>query len=69
MALADQPGSDWMNKADLQKKMESQGYSEIVLEADDGHWEGEALKDGQRVEFHADARTGEITKSEPEDND
>jgi hypothetical protein len=64
-ALADQPGKDWMSKADVMHKMEGLGYSAIVMEADDGHWEGEAVKDGKIVEFHADARTGRITKSEP----
>ena len=69
LALADQPGADWMSKADLKKMMESQGYSAIVVGADDGHWEGEAVKDGKIVEFHADAHTGEITKSEPKTED
>ncbi|MET7245569.1 PepSY domain-containing protein [Methylobacterium sp. EM32] len=65
-ALAkDQPGADWMTKADLKKHMESEGYNAIVVGADDGHWEGEAVKDGRIVEFHADAKTGRITKSAP----
>lgn len=62
-ALADRPGKDWMNKADVIKGMEAQGYSGIIIEADDGRWEGEAIKDGRIVEFHADPRTGKITRS------
>jgi hypothetical protein len=68
-ALADQPGADWMSKAALQKQMEAEGYSAIVVGADDGHWEGEAVKDGRIVEFHADAHTGKITKSVPKRED
>ena len=68
-AFADQPGKDWMPKPDVMKKMEGQGYSAIIMDADDGHWEGEAVKDGKIVEFHADARTGEITKSKPKKAD
>ncbi len=64
LALAGQPGADWMSKADLKKSMEGQGYSSIVVGADDGHWEGEAVKEGKIVEFHADGKTGKITKSE-----
>jgi hypothetical protein len=69
VALADQPGADWMSKGDVMKKMEGQGYSAIVMEADDGHWEGEAVKNGTIVEFHADAHTGAVTKSKPKTED
>lgn len=68
-AMADQPGADWMSKAALKRQMEAAGYSAIVVGADDGHWEGEAVKDGRIVEFHADAHTGRITKSEPKTED
>jgi hypothetical protein len=51
VALADQPGADWMSKVDIKKQMEAQGYSSILVEADDGPWEGEAIKDGRIVEF------------------
>jgi hypothetical protein len=70
IALAkDQPSADWMTKANLKKQMESQGYSAIVVGADDGHWEGKAVKDGRIVEFHADGKTGRITKSQPKTED
>lgn len=66
---ADQPGPDWMSKAGLKAQMQKQGYSAIVVGADDGHWEGEAVKGGRIVEFHADGKTGAITKSEPKTED
>ncbi len=69
VALADQPGADWMTKEAVKTQMQSEGYSAIVMGADDGHWEGEAVKDGRIVEFHADAHTGKITKSEPKTED
>jgi hypothetical protein len=68
-AWADQPGRDWMSKDAVKQQMERQGYSGILMEADDGHWEGEAIKDGRIVEFHADAHTGKITKSKPKAED
>lgn len=64
-----QPGADWISKADLKKQMEAQGYQYIVVGVDDGHWEGEAVKDGRIVEFHADGKTGRITKSVPKSED
>jgi hypothetical protein len=42
--------------------MEEQGYSEIEITAADGRWEGQAIKDGKIIEFHADPHTGVITK-------
>jgi hypothetical protein len=69
LAVADQPGADWIGKAALKTQMQAEGYSGIIAEADDGHWEGEAIKDGRIVEFHADPRTGKITKSEPKTED
>lgn len=64
-AMADQPGADWMPKNQVVKQMEAQGYSGVLIEADDGRWEGLAIKDGGIVKFHADPRTGAITKSVP----
>jgi len=65
----DVPGPDWMTKTDLIKKMEGQGYSSIVAEADDGHWEGKAIKDGQRIKFHADPHSGDLTTTRPKNKD
>lgn len=64
-----QPGPGWISEADLKAKMAGEGYSAIVVGVDDGHWEGEAVKDGRIVEFHADGRTGAITKSKPKTED
>lgn len=64
-ALADQPGADWISRADLGTKLQGLGYSGVLAEADDGHWEGLAIKDGAIVKFEADARSGEIAKSRP----
>lgn len=63
-ALAKDPGADWISKDVLKKQMEAEGYSAIVVGVDDGRWEGEAVKDGRIVEFHAEGKTGKITKSE-----
>jgi hypothetical protein len=68
-ALADQPGSDWMSKNDVMKQMENEGFSSIIMEADDGRWEGLAVKDGRIVKFHADPHTGKITKLKPKTKD
>lgn len=65
LALADQPGTDWLPKAEVIKKLEAAGYSNITgLEADDGHWEGKGVKNGTIMEFHVDAHTGALTKEE-----
>ena len=66
-AFADTPGADWMAKADITKMLQDKGYTDIrKLEADDGHWEGNATKDGRKVEVHVDPHSGAITKSEPD---
>ena len=37
------------------------GYTQVTeLDADDGRWEGEG-KNGQKMDFHADPKTGAIT--------
>jgi hypothetical protein len=38
----------------------------LALEADDGRWEGEGIKDGKKMEFHADPKTGVITFEKPD---
>ncbi len=49
---------------DVKSKLMEQGYTSISkIEADDGQWEGEGMKkDGMKYDFHADAKTGKITK-------
>ena len=60
-AKADQPGTDWMPAQQVIEKVLQSGYSQVTkLEADDGRWEGEGIKNGQKMDFHADSKTGEI---------
>ena len=64
-ALADseKPGPDWMPAEQVRLNLMDRGYTTITeLEADDGHWEGEGVKNGVKMEFHVDPRTGAITK-------
>jgi hypothetical protein len=66
-ALADKPGPDWMPFEQVVQKIKEAGYTEISeLQADDGRWEGEGVKNGQEMEFHADPRTGVITYEKPD---
>lgn len=58
-----------MSKDDLMKKMEAAGFSSIVAKPDDGHWEGEAVKDGKIVKCHAAPHTGAITKLKIKEED
>jgi hypothetical protein len=40
-------------------KLRASGYTEVTkIEADDGHWEGKGIKNGHKMKFHADPRTG-----------
>ena len=62
LAKADQPGPDWMPAQQVIEKVLQSGYTQVTeLEADDGRWEGEGIKNGQKMDFHADPRTGVIT--------
>ncbi len=36
------------------------------IEADDGRWEGEGIKNGKKMEFRADPKTGAITHEKPD---
>ena len=65
-ALADQPGADWMPAEQIKTKLISSGYTSITkIEADDGHWDGEGIKDGQRMKFEVDPKTGDILGEMP----
>jgi hypothetical protein len=69
MAKEDKPGPDWMPADQVKQRLMDVGYSSITeLEADDGHWEGESLKNGAKTEFHVDPRTGAITKEQADDD-
>ena len=49
-------------------KILNSGYTHVTkLEAEDDRWEGEGLKNGQKMEFHADPKTGVITSEELDD--
>jgi hypothetical protein len=51
----------------IQKALNS-GYTKVTeLKADDGRWEGEGIKNGQKMEFHADPKTGVITSEQLDD--
>ena len=65
-AFADQPGPDWMPAEKIKQKLISSGYSSITkIEADDGHWDGEGVKDGQKMKFEVDPKTGDILGEMP----
>ncbi|UYW28257.1 PepSY domain-containing protein [Methylorubrum extorquens] len=66
-AMADQPGLDWMPMERVKTKLMASGYSSITkIEADDGHWDGEGIKDGQKMKFELDPKTGEILGEAPQ---
>ena len=67
-ALADdRPGKDWMPMDQVVKSLEQAGYTNVRgLEADDGHWEGKATRDGRIVAFHADSKSGAVTEEKAE---
>ncbi|WP_260924283.1 PepSY domain-containing protein [Novosphingobium sp. 9] len=67
-AQADVPGKDWISHARVIKMLETKGYQVTKIEADDGHWEGEAVRNHQHFDFHVDPHSGQITKME-RDND
>jgi peptidase YpeB-like protein len=68
LVKADQPGPDWISALQVIDKVLNFGYTHVTkLEADDGRWEGEGLKNGQKMEFHADPKTGVITSEELDD--
>lgn len=68
-AFADQPGPDWISAEQVMQKLKDAGYTQISeLDADDGRWEGEGMKNGQKMEFDVDPKTGAIQNERP-DND
>jgi len=69
LAHADQPGADWMHADQVIQKLTAKGYTNFSkVEADDGHWELEADLKGVRYDLHVDPKSGEITKSERDDD-
>lgn len=63
-ALADMRGKGWIKREKVGQILARKGYHLTKIEADDGHWEGEATRRGVTFEFHADPRTGRLTKLE-----
>ena len=62
VAQADVPSPDWMPMEQVKAKVMQSGYTQVYkLKADDGRWEGEGIKNGKKMDFHADPKTGEIT--------
>jgi len=60
----DKPGADWISKDAAIAKVKALGYDAVRLEADDGHWEGEATKQGQFYDIHVDPHSGALTKNQ-----
>jgi uncharacterized membrane protein YkoI len=57
----EQPGSDWMPAQQVIEKALKSGYTEVSeIKAKQGRWEGEGMKNGQKMEFQADPKTGDI---------
>ncbi len=63
-ALADEPGRGWISSARVTTMLAKRGYKVTKIEADDGHWEGEAARRGAKYEFHVDPKSGKVTKLE-----
>ena len=62
LAMADPPGRDWMPPQQVIQQVLKSGYTQVrQLYADHGQWEGEGIKNGQKMDFHADPKTGVIT--------
>jgi hypothetical protein len=59
----------WINRARIGcpaqhviEQVLKSGYTQVTqLEADDGRWVSECIKDGKKMDFHADPKTGVIT--------
>ena len=54
-AYADMPGKGWISSANVKNMLAKRGYRVTKLEADDGHWEGEARKANASYEFRCKA--------------
>jgi uncharacterized membrane protein YkoI len=68
LAPSDHPGPDWISIGEVLSILKKNGYSQVTeIEADDGHWEGDGIKNGNAYEFHVDPHTGKITKDERDD--
>ena len=67
-AKADPRRADWMSAELVTQTIIQFGYTEVTkLKADGGEWEGEGVKNGQKMEFRADLKTGAIIEEELDD--
>ena len=63
LAMADTPGADWIPAEQVISKLKSAGYTAIhSIEADDGRWEVDAVKDGKVFDVDVDPRSGNVTR-------
>lgn len=63
-AFADQPGRGWISAPRVTNMLAKRGYKVTKIEADDGHWEGNAMRGARKYEFHVDPHNGKVTKLE-----
>lgn len=62
-ARAEQPGADWIPMDQAVRKLGEAGHGDVrSLKADDGRWEGKAVKDGKPVAVLIDPRSGAVTE-------
>jgi uncharacterized membrane protein YkoI len=68
LALAgDRPPADSKPVSSIAASLEQQGYKPISeISFDDGRWEVEAYKDGQKRELRVDPQTGKILSDRPD---
>jgi hypothetical protein len=68
LASADIPGKNWLTQVQVTKKLAGLGFKRVIkLEADDGHWEGDAMKGRRIYEIHVDPNSGALIKFELKD--
>jgi len=66
----DLPGPDWMPAQQVIEQVLKSGYTQVTkIEAEDGRWEGEGIKNGQKMAFQADPKTGVITTENLDEED
>lgn len=68
IALAsDMPPKNSKPVSEIAASLEKQGYTPSEIEFDDGKWEVEAYKDGQKHELKVDPISGKITSNHVDD--
>lgn len=65
-ALADEPGPDWMSAEQVKENVLKSGYTAVAeIKAEKDHWRGEGIKNGQKMEFFADPKSGALVIEKP----